>query len=157
MSLPEGAIVSCLAKHGARVSRARGTWSVGDSVGEGTEEAGRAAETGRAAEGQRQDQRPNAASATTYQLAERGLTLMSGALSPMRRSKAALTRHLHRLEYGKRIETSGRWIGMEPTFRQKYSSTSRAFEVPELLRAKTAGASAMQRGAAAAEMMSRYP
>ena len=81
-------------------------------------------------------------------LAERGLTLMSGALSPTRRSKAALTRHLHRLEYGKRIETSGRWIGMEPTFRQKYSSTSRALEVPELLRAKTAGASAMQRGAA---------
>ena len=72
--LPQGAIVSCLAKHGARVSRARGTGSVGDSVGEGTEEAGRAAETGRAAEGQRQDQRPNAASATTYQLAERGLT-----------------------------------------------------------------------------------
>ena len=90
-------------------------------------------------------------------LAERGLTLMSGALSPTRRSKTALTRHLHRLEYGKRIETSGRWIGMEPTFRQKYSSTSRALEVPELLRAKTAGASAMQRGAAAAEMMSRYP
>lgn len=55
-------------------------------------------------------------------LAERSICLMSGALSPTRRSKAALTRHLQRIEYAQRIETSGRWIGLEPTFRSKYSS-----------------------------------
>ena len=73
-------------------------------------------------------------------LAERGLQLMSGALSPTRRSKAALTRHLTRLEYAQRIETSGRWIGLEPSFRHKYSTPGTELEVPEVLRARTAGA-----------------